>query len=121
MIRGESLNISEEDLNTIFIWNEEAVYNKVELESYHKVVDFDTYTDKYDGSSYFRSQCLNEGYYLKALYPVYHQGWEMDEWAATGTKDGKTYDLTTNHGYLKAELTPSLLDTIKGVFRGIKG
>ena len=58
------------------------------------------------GSDHFREKCLKAGYTLTNIYPVYHQGWELDEWAADATKDGKKYFLTTNHNALEETEIP---------------
>ena len=74
--------------------------------------------DMIDASIHFRANCEHEGFILSSLYPIYYQGWEMDEWGAIGNKDGEEYLLETNHGYLtsiklsevdiKYKLTPML-------------
>ena len=56
---------------------------------------------------HFIKKCMAAGYTPTGLYPVYYQGWELDEWAASATKDGKKYWLTTNHNALEAEEMPS--------------
>ena len=56
--------------------------------------------DGLDNSLDFRELCIKSGYKLKIVYPIYYQGWELDEWGAIGAKDGKTFRLETNHGRL---------------------
>lgn len=59
-------------------------------------------------SLYFRQTCIEEGFKILSLYPIYHQGWECDYWGALGEKNGKTYLLETNHGGLTPyEIDPS--------------
>jgi len=59
--------------------------------------------DWVDDADTFIDQCRKKGYEVLELMPVYHHGWELDEWAALGKKDNKKYLLTTNHGSLVAE------------------
>lgn len=51
----------------------------------------------------FRIKCVNAGFTIEQVYPIYYQGWEMDEWGAIGRKDGKIYVLETDHGSLMPE------------------
>jgi hypothetical protein len=62
--------------------------------------DCDWYSNPLYGSMSLRAQAIEAGYRIKSLYPCYHQGWEMDAWGATGTKDGKYYVLETSHDSL---------------------
>jgi len=122
MIIGEEILVSKEDLNMILVLKErfEGPGSMVSTKQpYHVEATLDEITKKYNGSDSFREQCLKVGYVLTSLYPVYHQGWEMDEWAANATKDGKEWWLTTNHGSLEAEEIPSfsLIGFIKSFFR----
>lgn len=89
MIRGDFLTLSKEQLN-----DPEA-------------------TDDYGPltvSRLFRKKCADKGYSLLYMYPIYYQGWEMDEWGAVGMLDGDTYLLETDHGSLNA--TPKDLGDI---------
>lgn len=99
MIRGEFLDKTEEQLNSFS----------------------DSCDDEYDGTEYFRKKCVKAGFYLKQVYPVYHQGWELDEWGAIATKDGKTYRLETDHGSLVYEEIKEgfpIVNAIKTLFFG---
>lgn len=110
MIVGDKLDMSAKELNTIYVIKErfEGPGRMIGIleQPYHKIVTLDELSNKYNGSDGFRELCLKAGYKLTALYPVYHQGWEMDEWAATAVKDGKKWFLTTNHGSLEVEEAP---------------
>jgi hypothetical protein len=55
----------------------------------------------YDRSLRFRQLVIAEGFRIQKLIAVYYQGWEMDQWAAFATKDGKHYKVGTNHGSLE--------------------
>lgn len=109
MIRGEFLDISKEDLNTIRVTNDMIEFMKkldrpIGDRSYYKIVTLDEYHHRYgelECSSNFREQCLFKGFELLNLYPCYHQGWELDQWGAIGKKDGKKYVLETDHGSLQ--------------------
>lgn len=57
----------------------------------------------YDPSLMFRNHAITEGFELTRLFKCYYSGWECDEWAAEGTKDGKKYFISTNHGRLEFE------------------
>lgn len=83
-------------------------------------LDCDWYTNPLYGSMGLRAQAIEAGYRIKSLYPCYHQGWEMDEWGATGTKDGKYYVLETSHGGLCTphEIEPSMIE--KAVINTLK-
>lgn len=85
-------------------------------ESFQKWMDADP---ALESSWCFRRDCIKAGFYLKELYPVYHQGWELDEWGAIGTKDGKEYCLETNHGSLVPELIPSTGQQLKSFVRDL--
>ena len=61
------------------------------------------YLTSHTGTLHFRKKCIGDGFVLIHVYPIYHQGWEMDEWGAIGQKDGKLYILETNHGSLRTE------------------
>jgi hypothetical protein len=126
MIRGEFLDFTEKQLNTIKIAKETIEQAKkwersIEIRPYHHVVSIDELMDEYgvlDSSSHFREQCLGEGFKLLNLYPCYHQGWECDEWGAIGERDSKKYVLETSHGSLQ---TPKELEEgWKPVFKMIK-
>ena len=102
-IRGEFLDKTEDQLNSF------------------RDQEDPNWIDNYDPSESFRRQCVKEGFHLVHLYPVYHQGWECDEWGAIGTKDGKRFRLETNHGSLyPQEVEPvfPILKTIKTLFFG---
>ena len=43
----------------------------------------------------------DKGFKVMHLFPVYYQGWEMDEWAAVVEKDGIVNLAVTNHGSLQ--------------------
>lgn len=108
---GNILDISEEELNTSF----GPVGLDKDSDAY-----LDEYMEKYVGtdlysSDSFRKQCVEAGYRIKGLYPIYYQGWEMDEWGAIAIKEGKRYNLGTNHGSLTAEEIPSILDAVRKI------
>jgi len=110
MIRGDFLNKTEAQLNKM----PPKISMKMSEADWEV---FDKYMEnEYDGSDGFRSQCIDAGYYLLKLYPVYHQGWEMDEWGAIGEKDGVQYRLETNHG----SLVPTELKKISWSLKSIK-
>lgn len=73
VIRGEFIDISEDELN-----------NK----------------QKIDRSFKFRKRCMDLGYHILHLYPIYYQGWDMDEWGVIGEKDNQIYCLETDHNML---------------------
>ncbi len=96
MKRGDVLSIKEKDLNTILSFDHIGPNSsEEEWDEYYDYVDTDLFR-----SRFFRIKCMQAGFRLVELYPVYHQGCELDEWGAIGTKDGKTYFLETNHGGL---------------------
>lgn len=105
-MRGECYHLTEEELNTI------AKY-KYDSDDYMNYIGTPLYS-----SEYFRKQCIEAGFHLTDLYPVYHQGWEMDEWGAFGTKDGKKYQIETSHGGLRPEEIKeiSFTDFVKSLF-----
>ena len=80
-IRGDFLEKTEEQLNSFA----------------------DSGRDCYDATTSFRRSCVDKGFYLTHIYPIYYQGWEGDQWGAIGTKDGKKFRLETNHGGLRPE------------------
>jgi hypothetical protein len=92
MIRGDFLKISEKDLNDTY----DIDINLLEYKG-----------DELYDSRPFREVAVNQGYKLLKLYPIYHQGWEMDSWGAIGIKDGKKYILETTHGQLEVHPVPS--------------
>jgi hypothetical protein len=81
MIRGDCINATKEELNSLVVAE-----------------------DDYDPTIRFRTKCIKEGFKLRKLYPIYWQGWELDEWGAIGTRDGKEYRLETNHNSLVSEI-----------------
>lgn len=52
----------------------------------------------YDPSEDFRTEVLNNGFFIKKLIAVYYQGWECDEWACIAEKNGKSFYLSSSHG-----------------------
>lgn len=94
MIRGDFVSgLSERELNSF-----------VELQKEFDQVLFDKYMD-YIGTPLYESegirrQGIEAGFKIVHIYPIYHQGWEMDDWGAIGEKDGKRYVLETSHGGL---------------------
>jgi hypothetical protein len=109
MLIGDSLDIAEDELNVIYVctWDDYPC----ELKSYEVGID-EKYWIHGNSHDHFRRDCIEAGYRLTRLYPVYHQGWEMDEWAAEGTKDGKKWHITTNHGKLQVERKKSISEHI---------
>ena len=125
VIRGDFVDLTEEQLNdltdrgttssSIFqdyekangkitkktesAWQEWAKANNDKLLQ-AAIKDSEWYGSALYGSIGLREQAIEAGYRIKSLYPCYHQGWEMDEWGATGMKDGKYYVLETSHGSL---------------------
>lgn len=82
MIFGDKLNISKYTLN--------AFEDNMGIPNLH-------------ATKHFRNKCIKAGYYILEVFPVYYQGWELDEWGAIAIKDGRRYTLTTDHGRLVAE------------------
>jgi len=126
MIRGDFVDLTEEQLNDMADggnhvgkliaeyekefgetsskkgranWEKWAKENETKLLDAN-LKDCDWYGNPLYGSMSLRSQAIEAGYRIKSLYPCYYQGWEMDEWGATGEKDGKLYVLETSHGGL---------------------
>ena len=87
MILGFSINKTEELLNSVGHQSNDP--QNIELA--------DSFT--------FRKTVVNAGYKIVQLLPVFHQGWEMDEWAAIVEKEGRIYKATTNHGSLSVQAT----------------
>lgn len=85
MIRGDYIDLTQDELNHILDYSELEVTDKNMTLMW---------------SDYFRGLCIKEGFELAYLYPCYHQGWE-DEWGAIGTREGMNYRLETNHGRLE--------------------
>lgn len=109
-ITGRFLDIDKKDLNSIREFSDKTFSDAASAE-WTEYMDY-VGTPLY-GSEHFRKQAIEAGYSLEYLYPVYHQGWELDEWGAVGTKDGKRFRLETNHGSLTVEDFPSLFQAIK--------
>ncbi len=84
------------------IYGDKAELTKQELNVINRKTDnFALYS-----SINFREECRCAGFEIDALYPVYHQGWEMDEWAAKGNRKNQSYWLETDHGLLKYNIIP---------------
>lgn len=108
MIRGRYLKISEQALNSIKSYSE---YSGEDQEAHMNL----------GCSRLFRDKCVKAGYRLKKLYPIYYQGWDLDEWGALAVKNGQTYILETDHGSLTPRLQPSIIDSVKRLFSFLKG
>jgi len=109
--------MNKEELNSILVVKEKFE-GAGENKPYHKVATMTEIIEKHNGSEIFRERCLNAGYELITLYAVYHQGWEMDEWAAECVKNGKRLHVTTDHNALVEEEIPSasFMSFIKSLF-----
>ncbi len=92
MIRGEFLKFSVKQL--------QSEVPKYDFSSKKSIAKYDRYPKDLLASESFREKCMEAGFIIQKLYPVYFQGWECDCWGAIGTKDGKEYVLETNHGGL---------------------
>lgn len=106
-IRGEFVNVSLEELNRVaeFEGNRDKVkkeYNG-DIPPYFMFVSRNAYLSSDLTADGFKRTCLDRGYKLIHIYPIYYQGWEMDQWGAIGLKDGKRFRLETNHGQLEVE------------------
>lgn len=97
MIRGKYLDKTEKELNSFTDPKELARWMETGKGSFPN-----------EETEYFRRECIEEGFCLTHIYPIYYQGWELDKWGAIGTKDGKTYRLETGHGSLKSKEINSL-------------
>jgi hypothetical protein len=100
-VRGDFLDKTEEELNAFPVQ--------------------DVLEGEYDCTEYFRAKCVEAGFRITHIYPVFHQGWECDEWGAIGTKDGKRFRLETSHGGLNPVILEEglpVLKTIKALFFG---
>lgn len=104
MIKGNNLELTPEELNT---FRERDIMSN----GYMNYVGTPLYH-----SEHFRKQCVSAGFYVTELYPIYHQGWEMDEWGGVGIKDGNRHELTTDHGSLQVSYIPTFVEKIKRFF-----
>ena len=112
MIMRQLKNVQTEDLNTVTMSDRElAAYhrnlNNDEEKTRQKILANidgkiktvpEEHISAYDPTESFRLELLEQGFKITALFQCYYSGWECDQWAAEGEKDGKKYKITTNHG-----------------------
>ena len=117
MLRGDFVNCTEEELNSLKYdgGHVAALCGGVEYDQKSWKKFLEQYAEEFYAASEkdsewsdsplsksinFRKQCVEAGFRIQSLYPIYYQGWEMDNWGAIGTKGSKHYILETSHGNL---------------------
>jgi hypothetical protein len=65
----------------------------------------------------FQKKLKDRGYKVIHLFPVLHEGWEMDNWAAVVERDGTVKLAQTNHGSLELVVGPGAIAEVECLIR----